>query len=201
MSQTISTTGSLHTTLPAYAPLAEFLFDSGAYLEACELHGMLCGFICSGLIAPNAVWMNLLLLSTHEERRREVELCVDNLFKIILHQLSSFSFDFEILLPEAEPEQSLLLISKLSQWSENFLLGLGLAEGKNKPKSTQDNNKSKELTEAKNDIQQISKVYHQVLQCDEPFDEEAFTSLLEHVRVSVMLIFTELNGRVRPTLN
>lgn len=191
------------TVLPVYAPLSEFLFDSGAYAEACELHGMLCGFICGGLIAPNAAWLDLLLNSADENVRPQLAECVKQLFQISLEQLSSFSFDFEILLPEAEPQQELLLISKLSQWCEAFLLGLGIAEPAIRQQSAGkvplDKDSKKDLQEAKEDVRNVSRIYHQVLQCDEPFDEEAFFALLEHVRVSVMLIFTEQNGRIRPT--
>ena len=122
---------SQHNHLPPYAPLAEFLFDAGSYLDACELHGMLCGFICGGMVAPNVGWMSLLLAGAVEERRTELEICVKTLFKISLDQLSSFGFDFEVLLPIAEPDQDLLLISSLSKWCEHFLLALGIVqEGK-----------------------------------------------------------------------
>lgn len=180
-------------SLPTYTPFADFLFDSGTYLEACELHGMLCGFICNGLVAPNAVWMSLLLLSTDESRRIQVEKQVNDLFRASLEQLESFGFDFDILLPTPEEGQDLLAISKLSQWSESFLLGLQATSGTSPKKH------SKDVEEAIDDIKKVSRIYNQVLQCNEPFDEEAFTALLEHVKVSVMLIFTELNGRVRPT--
>ena len=124
------------TTLPPYAPLAEFLFDAGAYLEACELHGMLCGFICGGLVAPNIGWMSLLLAGANEERRVELEACVNTLFKISLDQLSSFGFDFEVLLPIADIGQDLLLISSLSKWCEHFLLALGIVQEGKKMKAT-----------------------------------------------------------------
>lgn len=180
-------------TLPPYAPLAEFLFDAGAYLDACELHGMLCGFICGGLTAPNVGWMGLLLAGAEEDRRIELEVCVKTLFKLSLDQLNSFGFDFEVLLPIAEPGQDLLLISSLSKWCEHFLLALGIVqEGKKmNTKTTQKSEKLKELKEAKSDIHSISRIYNQVLQSKEDFDEESFSSLLEHVRVAVMLIFTD----------
>ena len=186
------------TALPTYAPLNEFLFDSGAYLDACELHGMLCGFIAGGSATPNLAWMSLLLASAEENRRAELEACVTALFRVSLEQLSSFGFDFEILLPIAEPGQDLLLISSLSKWSEHFLLGLGIAESLMQSHKKTDSVK-KEMQEAKHDIREVSRIYNRVLQCQEPFDEEAFSSLLEHVRVSAMLIFTEQNGRIRPT--
>lgn len=187
------------TRLPPYAPLAEFLFDSGSYLDACELHGMLCGFICGGMITPNAGWMTLLLAGAEEERRAELEVCVNTLFKISLDQLSSFGFDFEVLLPIAEPGQDLLLISSLSKWCEHFLLALGIVQEGKKMAKGKNSPEIKELNEAKSDIQNISRLYNQVLQTQEDFDEESFSSLLEHVRVAAMLIFTELNGRIRPT--
>ena len=192
------------TTLPPYAPLAEFLFDAGAYLDACELHGMLCGFICGGMVTPNVGWMSLLLAGAEEDRRLELEACVNALFKISLDQLSSFGFDFEVLLPIAEPGQDLLLISSLSKWCEHFLLALGIVQEGKKMKAikgakVQETEELKELKEAKSDIHSISRLYNQVLQSKEDFDEESFSSLLEHVRVAAMLIFTELNGRIRPT--
>ncbi|MBP9725880.1 MAG: UPF0149 family protein [Gammaproteobacteria bacterium] len=190
------------TVLPTYAPLNEFLFDSGAYLDACELHGMLCGFIAGGSATPNLAWMSLLLASAEENRRAELEACVTALFRVSLEQLSSFGFDFEILLPIAEPGQDLLLISSLSKWSEHFLLGLGIAESLTQShKKTDETKKTQaiDVQEAKSDIRNVSRIYNQILQCQEPFDEEAFSSLLEHVRVSAMLIFTEQNGRIRPT--
>lgn len=180
-------------SLPSYTLLADLLRDSDAYLEACELHGMLCGFICNGLVAPNPIWMNLLLLSAQEGCRAEIEKQVDALFRVSLEQLSSFGFEFDFLLPTVEADQSLIALNKLSQWCDNFLLSLQATATKSKK------NRSKEVEEAQEDIKKISRIYHQALQCHEPFDEEAFTVLLEHVKVSVMLIFTEVNGRVEPT--
>ena len=55
------------------------------------------------------------------------------------------------------------------------------------------------VKDAKKDIQDISRIYQQALESGEDFDDDAFTTLLEHVRVVAMLIFTELNGRLRPT--
>ncbi len=188
----------IRTALPQYAPLAEFLLDSGAYLDACELHGLLCGFISGGLTAPNMAWLALLLSSAQENRRVELDACVRALFDVSFQQLSSFGFDFEILLPTPEPDQDLLLISSLSKWSEHFLLGLGIAETLAHKSKAQKMDK-KGIKEAKEDIQRVSRIYNQILQCNEAFDEEAFTALLEHVRIATMLIFTELNSHIRPT--
>lgn len=188
------------TTLPKFPPLAEFLSDSGAYLDACELHGLLCGFIAGGLDSPNTAWMTLLLASAEESRRIELEACVKALFDVSLYQLSSFSFDFEILLPTPEADQDLLLLSSLSKWSEHFILGLGIAEALTRThKKKLDDERLKSVNEAKQDIEKVSRIFNQVLQSHETFDEEAFVSLLEHVRIAAMLIFTELNGRIRPT--
>jgi uncharacterized protein YgfB (UPF0149 family) len=190
----------LQATLPQHAPIAEFLLDSGAYLDACELHGLLCGFISGGLTAPNIAWLSLLLASAQEDRRVELEACVRAIFDVSLQQLSSFGFDFELLLPAVEPGQDLLLISSLSKWSEHFMLGLGIAEAlTQKHKSKLPKKDIKGIKEAKEDIERVSRVYNQVLQCHEEFEEEAFVTLLEHVRVATMLIFTELNGNIRPT--
>lgn len=188
-----------HTALPPYTSLAEFLSEAGSYLDACELHGMLCGFICGGMVTPNAGWMTLLLAAADESRRTELEMCVNTLFKISLDQLSSFGFDFEVLLPSPDSEQDLLLMNALSKWSEHFLLALGIIQEGKKIKGIKNTEEIKELKEAKSDLHNISRLYNQMLQTHEDFDEEAFSSLLEHVRVAVMLIFTELNGRVRPT--
>lgn len=190
----------LKKNLPHYKPLAEFLFDSGAYLDPSELHGLLCGFISGGLSSPNAAWIELLLAGAQEERRSELKTCILTLFDISFQQLSSFGFDFEILLPIPEPEQDLLPLSALSKWSEQYMLGLSIAEALSREtKKINSNQSNKGLEEAKEDIQKVSRIYNQVLQCHEVFDEEAFTTLLEHVRIAAMLIFTELNGHIRPT--
>ena len=122
-------------SLPEYSPLAELFLDAGAYLEVCELHGMLCGFICAGLLAHNTTWLHLLLMSAREDYRSQIEECVTRLFRISLEQLSSFSFDFEVFLPSTDEPQTIFYISKLSQWCECFLLALTIATPSEKPGS------------------------------------------------------------------
>lgn len=193
------------SSLPAYLPLVDYLLSAGTYLEACEIHGMLCGFICNGLLAPNTVWMNLLLLSTHEGERDAVERKIQHLFEGSLQQLSSFGFEFDLLLPEftelsehsalsrGREDGRLLPLSKLSQWCEYFLMGLSATTKKTTSKD------SRSASEAEDDIRKISRIYPEVLQSKESFNEDTFMELLEHVKVAVMLIFLERNGRTQPT--
>jgi len=185
---------------PSYVFITLLLAESGAYLEATELHGLLSGFACGGLTEPNPAWMSLLLATSSTNRRVELEGCVRALFSAIYQQLSSFGFDFDVLLPSEESEPGLLRLRALSKWSENFMLGLSVADAvtdayKNKFNAMQ----LPSVKDAKKDIQDISRIYQQALESGEDFDDDAFTTLLEHVRVVAMLIFTELNGRLRPT--
>ena len=99
-------------------------------------------------------------------------------------QLAEFLFELEMLLPnDEEPLPS--RAEALTLWCQGLLTGLKLAD------IQVEGRKPSELTEAINDIIQIAKMsYEQVVASEE--DEEAYTELVEFVRMAVVLIYQDL---------
>ena len=182
--------------LPSFDQVEEVLSKANAYLEPSELHGLLCGSACHGALSPDQEWMGVLLGETPREIFEQVELFVRQMFSVSVQQLTSADLDFELLLLQeserADAEANVELLTQLAclgSWCEGFLLGMELHQRQTKKKYN-DN-----VKEALEDIAQASRAYLKAVNSKELLDEAALLECMEHVRIAVMLIYAELNGK------
>jgi uncharacterized protein YgfB (UPF0149 family) len=179
-------------SLPAHAEIAAELQSLEAGLDACELHGSLCGWLAGAGAQDRAGWFAAVmadpLLSAPEPGG-----ALDRLFQASVQQLESPDFEFELLLPDDDrpvDERGDGLIA----WGRGFLGGFGLAAGEAPPLS-------EESAEALADLARITA---NELTYEEPdVDEEALGEVAEFVRVAVMLVHSDcvLGPRHRRKLN
>lgn len=171
-------------SLPEYTDIEQALQDAGANFDAAGVHGLLCGFICADPDNTHeAEWAKLVFGKNKDEKTLEL---LEALYETSYHSLSEFSFEFGLLLPEdsADINQRAEL---LGLWCQGFLVALEKCKVplKNRPAS--------DVTEALNDIIEIAQVsFGDITDTDE--DETAYFELVEHVRLSVLMIFHEFRS-------
>ena len=178
--------------LPSYTNLQSLMADANTYLGAAELHGLLCGFICHGDLAPDAGCMNLILNDADEQEYDQLVKQIKLIFGTSVQQLSDFGFEFELLLPDDESSFTEQL-EAVSQWSEGFILGMEFAQKERRKTYSTD---VKEMIE---DIRKIASAYQRFLENKGEENEEVIMEIIEHLRMGALFIFTELNAAQTPT--
>jgi uncharacterized protein YgfB (UPF0149 family) len=159
-------------------------FDKKDYLPA-ELHGYICGIICGRRNLKDQDRFKLILNKLKEEN-----LCTKTHQKIFA-KLTIKSFKQlqdccpQLVLPKDESPMKKRLKS-LSKWCQGFLSGLG------ETGITQKDIEQKELQEVLKDLFIITGVHHHVSKTKTINDDELhYAELVEHVRISTLLIYTE----------
>jgi len=178
--------------LPLYAAMAQSPLMNTLGVDAPELHGSLCGFLCGGGQANAENWLSLVL---SDDAIHEVEPDTDlaQLYGATCAGLASEEFEFDLLLPDSDApvaERGDALLS----WCRGFLGGVGLSGADLKKMS-------EETQDALTDLGRIAA--SELSYEDADSDEEAFEEVSEFVRVAAMLVHSDcvLGPRHRRKLN
>jgi uncharacterized protein YgfB (UPF0149 family) len=163
-------------TLPALAEVDAAARQLGLAVEPSELHGALCGWLAAGG-AGSADWLGH-VLADDAMPAVAVDSTLDQLREASAGQLEDRSFDFELLLPDADTPLA-TRSGALFDWCRGFLGGFGLAAGQSPPLSD-------EGSEALADIAKLAAATPQDDGDEE--DEAALVEIEEFVRVAVLLI-------------
>lgn len=182
----------MSSSLPCFTTLQRLMADANAYLGPAELHGMLCGFICNGDLAPESSCMDLMLSDADEHEYEQLVKQIKLLFGLSLQQLSDFGFEFELLLPNDDSE-FIERLSALSQWCEGFILGLEFAQ------KTQRRTYAADVKEMIDDLREIASVYQRFQEDKGDIDEQSLVELEEYVRLGAVFVFSQLNTAQTPT--
>lgn len=172
--------------LLSYTELQQKLTHSGIDLSCAELHGFLSGLLCGG--ADDQRWQPLLYQFTNDNHAYPTALLqdIDKLYQHIGQMLADIDgFNFELWLPEEDDVFS--RADALSEWSNNFLLGLGL----NQPHLDKEKG---EIGEALDDLQDIAQLGYD--ENDNPEElAEALEEIIEYVRTVAALLYTHFHPR------
>jgi len=163
-------------TLPALADVDAAVRQLGLAVEPSELHGALCGWLSAGG-AGGPDWLAQ-VLADDALTAVDAGSTLDQLREASAGQLEDRSFDFELLLPDADASLA-IRSGALFDWCRGFLGGFGLASGKSPPLS-------EEGSEALADIAKLAAATPQDDGDEE--DEAALVEIEEFVRVAVLLI-------------
>lgn len=176
------------SSLPNYAEITEALKKTPANYNASQVHGLMCGLICANSGKPDRQWESLLFGTTKDKQAVDVLL---QLYETSYHQMSEFSFEFALLLPEDTLDIN-QRAEALGLWCQGFLTGL------EQSKIPLENRPASEITEAIDDLIEISQVnYGDIATSDE--DETAYFELVEYVRLAALMIFHELKSPSSPS--
>ena len=175
-----------------YESVEEVLAE--AEIEACasELQGMLCGMITGGLKLNEVDWTKILyeMISESGQVSSEVSGIVDALSEWTDKEMN----DSDSLAPLLLPDDNYPTVDQLEAvivWCQGFLLGFGLQIGD----TSVDND---EVKEALTDLADISQL---AVEADD--DEEtagALSTVIEHIRVAVQVIFWEIVVKSRASV-
>jgi uncharacterized protein len=168
------------SSLPTFAKLTTALGKTVLKLHPSQVHGLICGLICGNPYSTTA-WEELLTGNNKSQYTHDL---LQQLYDASAKQLSEFLFELELILP---PDQKSLSerAEALSLWCQGFLTGLKLTSVplvEREPGET---------TEAINDMIEIAKMDYEDLEGNEE-NEQAYTELVEFVRMAVILIYQDL---------
>ena len=151
-----------------------------------EIHGAISGFLCIGANDEAASYIQE-LIENKDVTCFELEIrTLVNLLTVVHKQLSTLTFDFQLLLPNDEAPLS-ERAQAISFWchgfSDSFLQsGMDVSQFK-----------TDEARDALYHITEVSQLDHEGLSVSED-DEKAFMELYEYVRMAVLMMHTELQS-------
>jgi uncharacterized protein YgfB (UPF0149 family) len=166
-----------------YDLTAQLLADSLPGITPAELHGLLTGQLCSGVIQPDPEDMSDLL---DHELLPVVRKLLERLASEANTQLGGVEYSFQPLLPSDESSIG-QRVNALAQWCESFTTGF--AAGYIRPES----NLTKEAREILHDFGDLACIGDTTEQVDEQ-DEEDFMELVEYVRMAAITLYQQLVG-------
>lgn len=169
---------------PAHECIDHFLAATALCPSPSESHGMLCGFICGGVLDPASAWLNQLVPDAEEgdllieEGRRALHALAQR----TLGELSSADLPVRLLLPD-EDHPLAERAAAVCDWVRGFLyawgsLGVGLRAG------------SEEVREILRDFTELTRMDLEGLDGleDAEQNEEALTEVIEFIRVAMLLL-------------
>ncbi|MCH1925043.1 UPF0149 family protein [Shewanella sp. C32] len=146
-----------------------------------EVHGALVGIICGG--AAEERWQQPMceLMNDGQPLPATLNVLLQEMHQDVAARLADPDFGFTLLLPEEE-EPLATRLEALSLWTQSFLTGIAVVQ----PKLNQS---SSDVRDVIRDLAEITQVDLNV--SDDEESEAAFEELLEFVRMSTILCFTE----------
>lgn len=173
---------------PEFETLAEAFSRSATPATPAEVHGALCGMLAVRPVARE-MWLRQALggdgLPCERPPEGELNELLEQLYVATVAQLSEPEFGLPLLLPD--DDQGLdERTSALAKWCEGFLLGLGLVGVEHERLG------DGELREFVQDVSEISRVTLDNGHSEE--QEEAYSELVEYIRMGVLLASTELGA-------
>lgn len=150
-----------------------------------ELHGQLCGYLASGVTLPLEDWLSMVVEfcdigGWKEEASRAV------IVELYTATLTLFQNGEFALVPSISDDDAELCERgvTLAQWAHGFLAGYGL--------SGQKKDLSDETKQILRDFANISGMQAEMRALEDNNDNEAdLTELVEYVRLSAMMLYTE----------
>ena len=164
------------------------LQNLGASTDAAESHGTLCGLLL------DQTGIDVRLGHTFDEMpdrgdalAAEKLQVLNQLFELSREQLNAEDLSFELLLPDESDELSSRLLG-LSSWCQGFLYGIGVSGG-NRLEAL-----DPQSQECLSDLLEISKLNYRQEPTEEA--EAQFADVIEHVRLSVLMLNESMNPLV-----
>ncbi len=165
-----------------YPEIERLLADSRALTDVPEAHGTLAGALCAAADYRFEDWLREIYAEgkTSNDARDRLEA----LFEHTRRALAAGQMQFDVMLPGDELPIADRAIA-LGQWCQGFLYGLGTSPIPDVDALPE------EVSEIVRDLTSITQVAVDERETDEA-NEEAFTELVEFVRVGAQLLFDEL---------
>jgi len=172
-----------------YEAIDDALIKANAITEASEAQGTLCGMICVSGEGGLQHW--LAHVFGEDERNKNLYTPESNKLLTELHnqtvkELTENNYDLTLLL-HSDDDSLDLRIEDLSNWCQGFLYGLSAAGLKDI------HSLPEEASEVLQDMLDISKAGYDP-DADEDENEQAFTEIVEYIRIGAYVIFNVFNS-------
>ncbi len=178
--------------LLTFDDLEDLLAEQECETLASEFQGMICGLFAAGMPNDGKSWKSLVMGHLNEGKLYpgKVMNLLDDYISLMGESLENDIFSLEMAMP---PETASIeeRLQSICQWAQGFLLGYGMRVGKKQVDS-------EDLTEALEDLMEISQVDLEVEETDEM--EQALQTVIEHVRVTSQVVFLETRTLLQQAL-
>lgn len=164
-----------------FGAIERALVDADAVVGAAECHGMLCGMLCGAPGTHDALWLDQVLGEDAPDG-----LDVDDLRTLATRTAEALTgpdLGFAPLLPDDERPLA-RRVAALRDWADGFLFGFGAAAGHAFPDLPE---ASREFID---DLRSFARLADDPADADEA-GENAYTELVEYVRVGVLTVHSE----------
>jgi hypothetical protein len=172
-------------TLPTYDDVFMHLASLSLPLSVSELHGLLCGYICSGKYSQAESYLRTLMASFNHQDAKAASALLFTCFYVSQHQMETFDFSFQLLMPDDDAA----LIKRaegFSDWCEGFTQGLTLSN------IGFEHFSDDESKTALSHIEEFAQLDSDGLLIDED-DEVALMEVQEFTRMAVLRLYSDLN--------
>ncbi len=164
-----------------YQDLDQKLKSTSWNSSVSEAHGLLAGLACRG-IGSGEVGNKMYLFQI--SNAGEIAL-LEGMFELLLRDLQSSDFTFNILLPDDQATTS-QKADEISNWCEGYLQGL-YYDG-----DALINESSESVQEVARDIFDIGGMNHVFIEENDESDEKSLIEIEEYLRVGIQIIYDEL---------
>lgn len=173
--------------LPSYNTFTDAIADLDLPISGSELHGVMCGYLCAGATSEGEGYLRALMTNKNDQNKiglREAALALFGVFAVSQQQITSFDFEFQLLLP-AEDEPLSERAKAFGEWCEGFTQGMGLAN------VGYDDLQEEEAQEALQHLTEFAHLDYHTLHVNEE-DEQSLMEVSEYARMAVLRIYSDL---------
>lgn len=178
----------------SYIVCSQALTRARAELDAAECHGLLCGMLCGVEERAPTRWLEE-VLGPEQRVQKARDDCRNELLRVLtdtVRTLCSGQCNFVPLLPDDDTGLG-VRSEALVNWCAGFLYGIGSAGDDFQARL------SKDALEILSDFSEVTRLRTDVEESES--SEADYSEIVEFMRVGVMLIFEELQGRPQPGEN
>ena len=177
-----------------FGELDAALKRAGLVTDAAEMHGTLCGMICSGIDDTWDLWVGMVFDEADPDNPSMATSAGDlrRLYDQTRALFASDGFEIQPLLPD-DDEEIRTRTECLASWCQGFLYGLSLSD-------TPAEQIPEQVKEIIADFAELTRARVNVAGAgaESEINENAYIELMEYVRVSVQLVYEELLGNCEP---
>jgi len=170
--------------LPNYRTFIASIAALDLPISGSELHGVLCGYLAAGRHKQGEEYLRALMLKRTEHVVREAALALFAVYAVSQQQLSSFGFEFQLMLPD-DDEPLYDRARAFSEWCEGFTQGITVSG------LDLDELKSEEAQDVIAHMTEFANLDYDALNVDED-DERALMEVIEYTRAAILHIYTDV---------